>query len=159
MAKFDVELFRDYILQIVVDNIDAKIDEINTEKNDSIILTKPDSAHFIHTLNDQALAFDPFIHYGLSAINTEAQGGSVKWVPQMFISFYFIDRGQGDIAESKVLRYTRAITEILADKATANSLISTLEILPLPPAIVTLADQDGSNYKVGAVEIKGSFVT
>lgn len=158
MAKFDLEDFRSLFLGLIQDNIDSKLDEIDAEKGD-FTLVKPDSSHFIHTIDSQALAFDPFIHYGFSNIETSSQAGKVRWTPTMLFAFYFLDRGDGDIAESKVLRYTRAMTEIIAENATKNAIISTVEILPLPPAIVSLADQDGSNYKVGGIEIKGSFYT
>ena len=156
---FDVEEFRDYFLNMIKDNIDAKIDEINADKNDSITLSKPDAAHFIADINDQALAFDPFIHYGFSEIKTGSQAGSVQWTPSMFFAFYFLSREEADVAESKVLRYTRAMTEIVAAKVTDNAMISAVEILPLPPSIVIFDDMDGAEYKVGAIEIKGSFFT
>lgn len=156
--NYDLEDFRDYFLNLIKDNIDAKIDAINTAKADSITLKKPASEHFVSDINDQALAFDPFIHYGFSEIKTRSQGGVVQWTPTMFFAFYFISRDKGDVAESKVLRYTKAMAEIIAENFSKNAIISNVEILPLPPTIVIFSDMDGSEYKVGAIEIKGSFV-
>jgi hypothetical protein len=158
MAKFDLEDFRDYFLNLIKDNLDAKIDELNAEKADSITLAKPDASHFIHKVNDQALAFDPFIHYGFSDIKADSQAASVQWTPRMFFAFYFIDR-DGGVAENKLLRYTRAMTEIIAANVTNNAMISTVKIIPLPPAIVSFGDLDGADYQAGGIEIEGSLFT
>ena len=70
----------------------------------------------------------------------------------MFFAFYFLERKQS-IAETKVLRYTRAMTEIISENVAKNSMISEPIIEPLPPAIVRFDDMDGSEYNVGAVNI------
>lgn len=159
MAKYDLEDFRSYFLNLIKDNMSAKLAEITAEKADSITLDAPDADHYIHSIDDQALAFDPFVHYGFSEIESASQGGSILWKPTMFFAYYFLDDSQkGDVAETKILRYTRAMVEIIAANAAQNSYISTPEIIPLPPAIVSFAMQDGSDYKVGGIEIKGSFM-
>ena len=158
MSKFDIEGFSEYFVSMMKTNLAAKIAEISAEKNDTIVIEPPKDKHFIHTINDQALNFDPFIHYGFSNISAVGNGIAVKYTPTMFFAFYFIDTGKGDIAEKKLLRYTRAMTEIATSKSTENSMISALEVVPLPPALVALSEQDGAELKVGGIEITGSFV-
>lgn len=161
MSKFDLESFRDLYLDLVKSNIASKISEINTEKNDGVILEVPSASHFIRNIDDQALSFDPFIHYGFSEIDAESNAGAVVYEATLFFAFYFIDRGEGSIAESKILRYTRAITEIISENAHKSGMVSNLQIKALPPSIVSFSDPetDESAYNVGAVELTGSIYT
>lgn len=155
--KFDLEVFKEYYLTIIQNNMSAKIAAISTEKNDGISLPIPTANQYISFINAGAWAFDPLIHYGFNEIETESNGQNVKYTAQMFFAFYFLDFNDG-IAEKKVFRYTRAMTEILAENSKSNAYVSNLQILPLPAATVKFEEQDGSIYKVGAVELKGSFI-
>lgn len=157
MSKFDLEEFRDYFLDMVKTNLADKLIEITADKGDSLEIPMPEDHHFIHTVNDQAISFNRFIHYGFSNIEAVGNGAAISYTPTLFFAFYFQDLGKGNVAEQKLLRYTRAMTEVVMEQSTKNAIISALKVEPLPPAIVALADQDGSEWKVGAIEITGSF--
>lgn len=158
MAKFDLENFRDYYLNLIKNNISAKLTAITAEKADSIPLPEPDASAYIKDINDGAINVDPFVHYGFHDVETSSQGHSIKWTPTMFFFFYFVEHGEGNVAENKVLRYTRAATEIILENSLSNSIVSAIQVNPIPPVEVKFSHMDGSPHKVGGLEIKGSFI-
>ena len=156
----DLEVFRDTLLKMFQENLEAELEVIDAEKDDGLCLDKPCPDSYFYDINNQAINSDVFIHYGFSNIESDIRGGCISYTPTMFFSYYFCDgnnNSNADVAYNKIFRYTRAMAKVIADRATSLGWVSNLKVVPLPPAQVVFADLDGSEWKAGSIEITGSF--
>lgn len=157
MAKFDIESFQDSVLQIIKDNINAKIAEINTEKADSITLETIDTTNaFANDLNEVVVNFDPFVYHGISAINPTAIGGATSNNITLFFEVIFAYNADGNSQIRKVLRYSRILQEIVEEKQRKILGVSNLEIQQLVPLDVRLSESD-QQYKIGGIHLSGTL--
>jgi hypothetical protein len=154
MSKLDIELIESKILQIVKDNFLAKINEINNDKNDDIILTNIPSKNFIMNLDSEPLNSSLFINYGLADSEIIEELGSFSTVWTLFYVVYIneMNRMKGAKVRSKVLRYTRALEEIIIENSDKISKYTTL------PKISHILPQDVENtertpYKIGGIKL------
>ena len=154
MASFDLEDFRDTLKAILVDNMVAKVAEINTEKGDTLLIVIPEAQYF-QDFNKKLVNFKDFIYFGFlpfdPAIST---GGQFSQEVSMFFLTMVSDQGGGIVGENKILRYTRAMAEIFQEHSSDNAMISDLEITPLPPDLIQI-EPGAVWYKAGGVYVKG----
>ena len=99
--------------------------------------------------------FDSFIYFGFLPFDPAVSIGSqFSQEVSMFFLIMVTDQSGGIIGENKILRYTRAMAEIFQEHSLDNSMISDLEITPLPPDLIKI--EPGSEwYKAGGVYVKG----
>ena len=157
MARFDLEDFRDVLKAYLVDGMTAKVSEINTEKGDSLLIDIPEAQYF-QDFNEKIVNFKEFIYFGFQPFEAGiSSGDSLAQPVSMFFVTMVTDQSGGIIGENKILRYTRAMTEIFQAKALSDSRISDLEITILPPDLVKI--EPGSEwYKAGGVNVKGTVL-
>lgn len=157
MARFDLENFRDYFLGLFQTNLSAKVTAINAEKADSITLSSFVADQYTSDMNEKVLNYEEFIYYGFPEILTNANAG-MGFSQEITMSFEVViaDPNGGTLAETKLMRYTRALFEIIEENMQANPQIGDIEIEVFSP--VTLTDNQGSPLsKVGGISIKGTL--
>lgn len=157
MARFDLEDFRDVLKAYLVDNMVAKVAEINAEKGDSLLIDIPEAQYF-QDFNEKIVNFKEFIYFGFQPFEPGiSSGDSLAQPVSMFFVTMVTDQSGGITGENKILRYTRAMAEIFQAKALTDSRISDLEITILPPDLVKI--EPGSEwYKAGGVNVKGTVL-
>ena len=157
MANFDLEDFRDILKAYLVDNMAAKVAEINTEKGDSLLVEIPEAQYF-QDFNEKIVNFTDFMYFGFLPFDPGiSSGNSLAQPVSMFFLSMISDHEGGTVGENKLLRYTRAMTEIFQANATANAHISDLEITIMPPELVQI--RPGADwYKAGGVYVKGTVL-
>ena len=157
MANFDLEDFRDILKAYLVDNMAAKVAEINTEKGDSLLVEIPEAQYF-QDFNEKIVNFTDFMYFGFLPFDPgRSSGNSLAQPVSMFFLSMISDHEGGTVGENKLLRYTRAMTEIFQANATANAHISDLEITIMPPELVQI--RPGADwYKAGGVYVKGTVL-
>ena len=157
MARFDLEDFRDVLKAYLVDNMVAKVAEINTEKGDSLLFVIPEAQYF-QDFNEKIVNVTNFIYFGFLPFDPGISSGNSLAQPiTMFFLTMVSDHEGGILGENKILRYTRAMTEIFQENALSNAHISDLEITILPPDLVQI--KPGADwYKAGGVYVKGTVL-
>lgn len=155
--RFDLEDFRDTLKAYLVDGMAAKVAEINTEKGDTLLNEIPE-AQYTQDLNEKIVNFTEFIYFGFLDFDPPvSSGGQIAQPVSMFFMTVVPDTDGGIVGENKILRYTRAMTEIFQAQALKDSRISGLEITPMPPALVDI--EPGSEWhKAGGVFVKGTVL-
>lgn len=155
MSKFDEEEFYDYCVNLVKDNIGAKITALNAEKADAITLETPGASDYIFDFSVKSATPDFFIYYTmLDAVPLDTVGNQSSIECNILFYFAFIDFEENDYSIRKGMRYTRALREIFLDNFNNNHQISDFEIFQVFPQSAQFQNTK-KWYKVGGVEIKG----
>lgn len=111
--KQDPEVFLLAVKQFLVDNLNTEIGNINTEKNDSIVLsTISSSAYFIQTLNDTVANYNPHILVGLDDIGSVGIGPGTLKTLTFSVVIILEDRGEDLYIGQRLLRYGRALEDL-----------------------------------------------
>lgn len=154
MSKFDVENFRDYLRDVLQAGMAAKAAEINAEKGDSLLSDIP-SDQYVRNYNDTVLNFDLVLYYKIARIETgESRAGGTDLSVSVVFAVVFSNQDDWDAAESKILRYTRAMLEIFTESGYKNSQISDLRIEPFEPDMVQLSE-NSPVFQAGGVQVTG----
>lgn len=153
--KYDIETFRDEIITLIQDNLSAKITAINTEKNDSLSIDSIAAENYYNDVTDQVVNISPFIHYGFASLESETVGAQTRTTITMFVAVVFDNTNQTGI-ESKVLRYTRCLKEIIQENSKKIASASPLSVTQFLPVNFEL--NKGSDFKVGGIHITTSIV-
>jgi hypothetical protein len=152
VPKYDVESFRDDIINLIKDNLDSKINEINLEKSDSNNISLVAAENYYNDINDQVLNANPFVHYGVLTAEPIGSVGIKTSLEVTIFVYVFIDMLNAVGAETKVLRYIRALSEVI--QCDFKKFRASLSIVQRLPAIV---QHNGSDFKVGGINITGTF--
>jgi len=157
MANFDLEDYRDLMKAFLVDNMAAKVAEINTEKGDSLLVEIPEAQYF-QDFNEKIVNFKDFIYFGFLPFEQGISSGNALGQPvSMFFLTMVSDHAGGIVGENKILRYTRAMMEIFQAESLTDSRISDLELTILPPDLIQI--EPGADwYKAGGIYVKGTVV-
>jgi len=153
--KYDIETFRDQIIALVQANLGAKITAINTEKDDTLSIDDIAAENYYNDITDQVVNISPFIYYGFDRLESETVGAQTRTSITLFVSVVFDNTNQTG-TESKVLRYTRCLKEIIQEnskKIPAASPLSVTEFLP-----VNFELNKGSDFKVGGIHVTATIV-
>lgn len=157
-CKIDIEVIEDKILSIVQTNLPAKITEINTEKGDTA-LTSIDNSNYFTDFYQMELTPSRFIHYGLLDPAVESVRGDFATTWTVFYRVLVEDQNNLSDVRKTILRYTRALYEVLEESCDEISRYCTIpEISSLTPEDVGLLSGDNLDemtpFKMGGVTIK-----
>lgn len=152
---FDIETFRDKIIEIIQNNLDSKINDINIEKRDNHRLTTIPKGNYYNDITDQVLNKMPFIYYGFFALEAVTVGDRTAATVTMFVSVVF-DNKNKDEAERKALRYARVLKDVVNANNKYLASASGLEVVEFLPE--DFEDNKGSDFKVGGIHIKATIV-
>lgn len=156
MARYDLENFRDYFINLVKANIAAKLAEITAEKADGIILEGLSNDQYASSLSQKVMNFNTFLLYHFPDIRTIQAPDSKTFSLEvtMTLDIWTADPEGGDVAENKIMRYTRAISEIITENIDKNPMIRSIEIEVFSPLPLILS-QNSQLMRVGGVQLKG----
>jgi len=155
MSKYDEETFMYELQQLIIDNLPAKIAEINAEKADGLTLNAVDSSNFIDNLDDEILNADPVVYYGLAGIESTPLGPSTGRKIGVFFDVIWINDFTQRNLTRKALRYSRALREII-EKNFKNRKAGDLWVESMTPTDVKLND-DETYYKIGGIVVSGTI--
>lgn len=142
MAKYDVEQLLTDIVAILKANLNTKILAVSADKGDSIVL-KPinANAYVTQSLNMKLMKYDPFVLTGISALESQVSGPGCSHVPTIQIMVIMADNGRADLL-SRLLRYQRALLEVIQENFSKIPHASNLSIESLVP--VAIEDMNSS---------------
>ncbi|HVH96868.1 MAG TPA: hypothetical protein VM682_07995 [Bacillus sp. (in: firmicutes)] len=132
MIKYDVEQFLVDLSTILATYLNAKLIEIDNDKNDGLSSKAIDSnAIFTLSLDQEVVNYDPFILIGLDiqSISMPSASADKLSIPIMLV---IEDSGDSDI-KKRILRYMRALKEVFEENFASLSIPSNLEIQSLIP--------------------------
>jgi len=162
--KYDLELFITDFKTVFQANLNAKIAEVNTEKNTETSETNDNFS--INTLRTkdwymnqvpQVWNSNQFIVYGLMDLKTEqAQETSFKMTPTLFIEVIIPDQGEQLIESAiyKLLRYTRCLYEVANENYDEFRHYGKLKMDSLPPAMIEV---DGKRLRTAGIAVTASW--
>ena len=136
MAKYDIEQLLTDIETILKANLNTKILAVSADKGDGIVL-KPisASAYITQSLNMKMMKYDPFVLTGVSAIESGTSGPGCSQVPTIQIMVIMADGGRADLL-SRLLRYQRALLEVIQENFSKIPEASNLSIESLVPVAI-----------------------
>jgi hypothetical protein len=144
----------EYLLKIqnfLQANLNTEIGNLNTEKNDSIVLkTISNDAYFLQTLNDTVANYNPHILISLDDIGSSGIGPGTLKTLTFSIIVILEDRGEDFFIGRRMLRYGRVLEDLL--NRSFNKIIphATFKINSLVPIAITSVNSNDPYRAVGA---------
>lgn len=156
MAKIDIEVIEAKFLQVIQDNLSAKLTEINTDKGDSL-LTDIDNSNYLNDFYQSELTPSLFIHYGISEPETVIAGSEFATNWTLFFDVYLNDQNNLSTVRKRIIRYTRALYEVIQENYNVLSRYCSIpEITNIEPQDVQDIIND-TPYKTGGIKVKVSI--
>ena len=154
---YDLEnLMRD-VKAIMVDNLNTKINAINSEKSDSTtLLTVDNNAYFLQELDSATINYNPFVFYTCEEIDGSGFGPNT---PQEFLInciLILADQSAYSDIPTRMFRYLRAFKEIFEENFSIKSnsnFISINQITPIP--LTGLNEQQ--EFRATGIQIRTSI--
>lgn len=132
--KLDLETILDSVVTLFNSKFNTKLSSISTEKNDSITLAQLDSRAFgLLSLNEKVMNYDPFIAVLIDDLKSTGIKSATATVASMFIICVKEDAGMDAEMHRKMLRYQRAVQEVLEENWDDLTTGSFYEIQGLAP--------------------------
>jgi len=155
--KYDVETFRNEIIAFMQDGLTKKITDITAEKADNIIITSIPTKRWYNNLMEQRINGFPIIWFGINDIEPKQSAGNVTLLEiTIFICIVFDNTNQTE-TETKGLRYTRALREVIQDNYAFTSSSTRLQVIEFLPHDVKLPLNDGADFKVAGILVRGTI--
>lgn len=152
VAKYDVETFLDALGTLLTSNLNTKIAEISTEKGDASTVPMAQlhaDAFFKQTLNNDCAAFDPYLLYGVTDISTDGIGPASIRTCTFEVSIVVADQGTDKNIVKRVLRYQRALEEVLHENFDRLRAGFKLKVNSLVPVQLTAVNSPAQFRAVG----------
>ena len=154
--KFDEELILSNLETILKANLNTKIGTINTEKGDSITLATINDNAYIMDVDDKEVNYNPYIIYMIADQTSESNGPVTSENLIINIALINSDNGMDKSIVKRMLRYRRALREVIEDNFRNINQCGEVTIESLP----VLSFQKGSSSimsKVVGINIITSF--
>jgi hypothetical protein len=157
--KLDIEKVEELLINFVKNNLTTKLAEIDSEKNDGIVLSGIPTAAYFDTFTSEINNVENFIYYTINDVTTDGIGPSTASTFSMFIVVYSPENfnSENSTWRKKSFRYSRAIQEIIQENSKDVGAISQLTISIIIPQAFAL-NEDSPIYKVGGVSLSGIIV-
>jgi hypothetical protein len=146
---FDEEKLLFDLETLVKSKLSAKLLSISNEKNDGITLEAPNADAWFDSANDRVFNYNPFVYFGISDCKPFSVGNVSSREVTLFFEICFTDSGNF-ASTKKVLRYTRALREIIEENYKKFAQAGTLKIEQMVPVTV---DNQSARYKIGGIYI------
>ena len=158
--KYDVERLIDDTLAIVKSNLNDKLDEIQNEKDtllgdDNFNLPRIDDKAYFDSLDDKVANFNEYVYYGVGD-NAVIEIASAE-ASEVSLFFTVVLHYDGDDRiYRKMLRYIRALQEIVSENFGEIPECSNFKVATISPA--DLKDLDGDTFhKIGGISISSAI--
>lgn len=159
--KYDAERFMDDLLVIIRENLNLKINEIQAEKDTllgsgNFAVPTIETAAYFDSLDERVANFDPYVYYGLGD-NTVIQAASAESSDlTAFFTVVLHYNGSDASMYRKMLRYVRALQEIISENYDTIPEVSRLKVTAISPQ--DLRDLDESTFhKIAGVSIQAAI--
>lgn len=159
MAKFDAEDLLDAVLEVMTDNLNARISAIDAEKTAKgkelkpVLATIKASAYFRQSWSEKILNATPAIFYGIEECTPIDGGGVAATTYKIFCEVIYTDNGMYNDATNRILRYTRALKEIFEEAFKSVAEMSAIKIETVRPIAFKLNLDSSEEIKVGGVSL------
>ncbi len=154
---YDLENLMSDVKAIMVDNLNTKINAINSEKSDSTtLLTVDNNAYFLQELDSATINYNPFVFYTCEEIDGSGFGPNT---PQEFLInciLILADQSAYSDIPTRMFRYLRAFKEIFEENFSIKSnsnFISINQITPIP--LTGLNEQQ--EFRATGIQIRTSI--
>jgi hypothetical protein len=151
--RVDIEVVEQTILAIIQANLPAKLAEINTEKGDTALIDIANENYY-NDFYQAELTASEFIFYGIQAPELQSAGSNFATTWTIFYKVFVTQENNLGPVRSMVLRYTRALSEIIQENSDKISRVCTV------PEIIALTPEDVDDiinqtpFKMGGVNLK-----
>jgi len=158
MTVFDLESFRDYFLTLMKTDLNGAITAISVEKADSIPLASFVDAQYTGDLNEKVMNYETFVYYYFPQIETiENAGAGGAMDIAMAFDIVFTQIEGGTLAETQLMRYTRALKDVIENKsANMRADVGDISVQEFAPTVI-MANKTSQWIKVAGVTIKGTI--
>lgn len=152
MKQTYIEDFLNCSIEMVKDQINLKLQEIDTERGDFVL--KPidlENAIIFQSLNNFPVNFDPILYYGIDQVNTESIESAAGETWEVEFSIILADP-QDRSADKRILRYQRALKEIfLNNYVKINNMRQKVRVKALNPVAFTLQNSSVEFRAIGII--------
>lgn len=158
MSKLDLEWLEGAIIQLIKDNLTAKLAQIDADKNDGLILDPIPVANYFATFEEEINNVDEFIMYGYDTTTADGIGPATiqDFVFMIFVFFSTMNNEIVNENRKKSFRYSRAIKEIIQSHYGDIGNTSTLKITEVEPADFQL-NENSPLLKIAGLQISSSY--
>lgn len=150
---YDLENLCDDVKSILTTNLNTKISEINSLKNDSTVLATIDSnAYIFQSMNGAQANMNPFVFYNIADIEDNAGIYSqVSKKVDIAVAIVVEDQGIDVNITVRMLRYLRCLEEIFRDNFDSIAQGVKLTVKSLAPIEITLLNSTFNHRAVGVM--------
>lgn len=149
MSMYDIDSWIDDFETFIKANLNTYITQVNTEKSDSLLKTIDSNAYFFQTMNDRVANYDPFIFYGISDLESIGIGPQLSEKYMIDLIVVLTDTGQDLLTGKKLLRYNRALKEMIKKSWDIIGKGMKLKISSLVPVAFKLANSSNEYRAIG----------
>ena len=149
---FDLESLLGEVETILKADLNTKIAAINSEKNDNIDMeTISNDAYFLQSLSEKSINYDPFILYGVSQFENDDPGNFGFTSTKVLIEIVLVkaDEGQDLQIIKKMLRFQRALREVIEDNFDSISHKVKMQVQSQVPIDLNLLNSSHSHKAIG----------
>lgn len=113
----DLEDVLDNIKSVLQTNLNTKISQINSDKDDGITLDSiDDNAYYLQTLDGETINYNPYVFYGVQdIIGDNGYYSQVPQVTEIAVAVVIEDTGESVTPTRKLFRYQKALTEVITE--------------------------------------------
>jgi len=155
MARYDLESLLSDLKAVCVANLNTKLTSIATEKGDSVSVPAiNDAAYFFQILDFTAAGVWPvFLYYGAEDPTADSVGAHTAEDYNIFFVVVMRDTADGELMNTKMLRYSRALKEIFEQAFVENKIRVRISVTSITP--LAIGDSETTfrsvGVKVGAI--------
>lgn len=152
---YDIEIFCDDLANFLKANLNIKIQEINSLKNDGLNLAEiNDEAYFFQTMDETVSNFDPFIYYGVQDIESQGLGPATRKKYTVVAAVIMADLAEDTKLGKRLLRYSRVLEEVISEKySDIASDAFKVKLNSLVPISLRLSDTS-ENFRAVGIELE-----
>lgn len=156
-VKYDMESLLDDVKAAMVSHFNTVVGEINTEKNDTIVLdTLNADAYILQSMNGKLANWNPLCLYGVENIESSSRGPLHSSKFTLSVMIIAIDTGEDIECGKRMFRYSRALEEVFRRGWNGGQGGVKLEVKSLVP--IPFTDLNTSErYRVVGVALEGNL--
>jgi hypothetical protein len=160
--RIDAEDIAKSILDIMThptEGLNAYISAVDAEKTAKGMAFTPalklvaSAGYFYQSWNDKILNIDPAIFYGFEDVQAGDAGKGIAKTFKIFVEIVLVDNGMTNDVDRRVLRYSRALEELFADKFDVVNNSSRIKIETVRPMSMKVDFDSSDEVKVGGISI------
>lgn len=154
---YDLENLMSDVKAIMTTHLNNKINDLNSEKSDSVTLLTVDSdAYFLQELDSTTINYNPFVFYSCEEIEGSGFGPNT---PQEFLIncvLVLADQSAYSDIPTRMFRYLRAFKEIFEENFSIKSNSNFISINQITPIPLTDLNQN-QEFRATGIQIRTSI--